>query len=334
MTARAAKLPAFTSAREGTPRLALRFAVFTALGLAVAAAIIIFVVRQADTAEVERQAIGRARLATEAALNRELRAADLAAPVDMKRRHGLDRLFRTRVLLEGIRSATLYGPDGQVTYATDRTGTGARVSDPHLLQALGGAVVANVAATASGRVLRTYVPLSLGGRRLNGAVALDQDYGHIEAAAVRSSWLIVGVLEGLLLLLSLIFIPTLAHVTSRIRRSVAELEQVATHDELTGLLNRLGFRKAVELTLADGGTAGAVVLSTSTASPRSTTCSAPSGATPYCPTSPPGSCVTSTTARPSHGWARTSSACCSRPQVARRSPMSQSAFANRSGGPS
>jgi hypothetical protein len=164
MTARADKLLASISAREGTPRLVLRFAVFTALGLAVAAAIIIFVVRQADTAEVERQAIGRARLATEAALNRELRAADLAAPVDSKRQHALDRLFRTRVLLEGIRSATLYGPGGHVTYATDRTGAGVRVSDPHLRQALGGAVVANVAETTSGRVLRTYVPLSLGGR--------------------------------------------------------------------------------------------------------------------------------------------------------------------------
>jgi diguanylate cyclase (GGDEF)-like protein len=259
MTARADRLLASMSARERIPRLVLRFAVFTALGLAAAAAIILIVVRQADTAEVERQAIGRARLATEAALNRELRAADLAAPVDVKRRRTLDRLFRTRVLLEGIRSATLYGPDGSVAYTT-RPGGGVRTDEPALRRALAGTVVANIAEGGSGRVLRTYVPISIGGPRPNGAVALDQDFGRIEAAARRSSWVIAGVLEALLLVLSLIFVPTLARVTSRIRRNVADLEYIATHDELTGLLNRLGFRKAVEQCLADREPRGAVIL--------------------------------------------------------------------------
>jgi diguanylate cyclase (GGDEF)-like protein len=95
-------------------------------------------------------------------------------------------------------------------------------------------------------MLRTYVPVVLGTDRVRGVVALEEDYSRIEAAGRSASWLIAGVLEVLLLLLCLIFIPALARVSSRIRRHVEELERAAAVDELTGLPNRLGFRHAVE----------------------------------------------------------------------------------------
>ena len=245
-------------ARQRPPRLVLCFAVFTALGVAAAAAVILVVVRHADTARAQGQAIDRARFAARAVLKPELRADDLSARPSRKRGRELDRLFARRVLLEGIRSATLYGAGGRVTYST--TGREAGVATAARLQeALAGTVVSEVATTNDGsRVLRTFVPVGIGAKQVGGVVALDQEYGKIEAAVRRSSWLIAGVLEALLLLLFLIFAPVLARVSSRIRRHVEELERVATHDELTGLPNRLALRSAGE-TIATAGS-GALLL--------------------------------------------------------------------------
>jgi len=232
------------SARERSPRLVLLFAVFTALGVAASAAVILVVVRHADTARAQGQAIDRARFAARAVLRPELRAADLSGRPARGRIRELDRLFADRVLLEGIRGAMLYGSDGHVTYSTDN-----RVADEstkaRLHTALAGTVVSEIATAEDGsRVLRTYVPVGIGPARVGGVVALDQEYAQIEAAVRRSSWLIASVLEALLLVLFLMFLPLLARVSSRIRRHVDELEHVATHDELTGLPNRLALRRA------------------------------------------------------------------------------------------
>jgi diguanylate cyclase len=113
--------------------------------------------------------------------------------------------------------------------------------------------------TPAGRVLRTYVPLSLGRGRIDGVVVLDQSQGAIEAAADRTSWRISAILEGLLLLLCLAFGPPLARASSRLRGHVEVLEHMATHDELTQLLNRVGFRKAVDAAVRAAGSTGAVV---------------------------------------------------------------------------
>ena len=156
----------------------------------------------------------------------------------------LDRLFAERVLLEGIHGATLYGSNGRVQYSTD-TPVASGATEGRVRTALSGRVVSEIATAEDGsRVLRTYVPVGVGSSNVGGVVALDQEYERIEAAVRRSSWLIAGVLEGLLLVLFLIFVPLLARVSSRIRRHVGELEHLATHDELTGLPNRLGLRRA------------------------------------------------------------------------------------------
>ena len=229
--------------------MALHFAVFTALGLAAAAAAILIVVRRADTAQAESEAIGRARLAAEAALDSELRAADLASPVPPERRRELDWLFRTKVLHEGITGATLFSRAGRETYATPAAAA-LGPDGPEVRAALRGSILSEIRGTSRGRVLRTHVPVALGNGRVDGVVALDQTYGPIEAAARRTSWIVAGILEGLLLLLCLVFVPPLARMSSRLRRHVAELDRLATHDEITGLPNRLGFRRSVDTALA------------------------------------------------------------------------------------
>ena len=238
------------SARERSPRLVLLFAICTALGVASAAAVILVVVRHADTARAQGQAIDRAQFAAHAVLGPELRADDLSRRPRAKRVRELDRLFAERVLLEGIHGATLYGSNGQMNYSTDNRVAGG-ATETRVRTALAGRVVSEIATAEDGsRVLRTYVPVGVGPSNVGGVVALDQEYGRIEAAVRRSSWLIAGVLEGLLLVLFLIFVPLLASVSSRIRRHVDELEHLATHDELTGLPNRLGLRRAGEAIVA------------------------------------------------------------------------------------
>jgi diguanylate cyclase len=241
------------------PRLVLRFAVFTALGLAVAGAAIVGVVRDRTTTESLRHANDRAVFATEAVLERELRANDLTAPPDARQRE-LDGIFRRSVLLEGIERVTLHDAEGRAAYSTGAAA--GRIPERHLRDALGGAAVSDVddVETTGGErhVLRTYVPIAIGPKK--GVVVYEQDYAPIAAAVRHSTWLIAGVLEGLLLVLFLVFAPILGRVTSRIRGHVAELERAATHDELTGAANRAGLRHAVDARLSSGKPGALLVL--------------------------------------------------------------------------
>jgi diguanylate cyclase (GGDEF)-like protein len=228
------------------PRLVLRFAIITALGLAVAAGAILAVVRHGDTVQAERNAISRARFATEAVLTRALRAEDLAAPVSGRRRAQLDAAF-SGILLDGTLRATLYTHAGRAVYSTDHRLIGTTMPEQRVLrEAIDGTLVSHVrpARGSEPRVLETFVRLVVGRNGNRGAVAIEQDYAPIEAAAHHAFIPIAVVLEALLALLFVVLVPLLARTSARIRRHVAELEHVATHDELTRLPNRIGFRRA------------------------------------------------------------------------------------------
>jgi diguanylate cyclase (GGDEF)-like protein len=226
--------------REREPRLVLRFALCTALGLGLAAAAILVLVRHVYTEHAERQAIDRARFAADVVLTRRLRAGDLRGPLTAARRKQLARMFDATVLSHGTSSATLYDARGSVTFGTAVGATAP--SPPH--EALAGHVVSRVEPTPSGRTLRTFLPVALAGER--GVLALDQDYGSIAAAARKSSLVVAGVLEALLLFLFVVLLPVLTRAAARIRNQISELDHAATHDELTGLPNRRGFRRELD----------------------------------------------------------------------------------------
>jgi diguanylate cyclase (GGDEF)-like protein len=244
MSPRHSTTPSSVSAHERPPRLVPLFAVLTALGVAAAAAVILMVVRQTDVVQAQQPAIDRARFAARAVLAPELQPSDLEGAVSTERRRQLDRLMRGRMLLEGIRAATLYGSDGRLVYAVaGRYASGAATAE-QVRDALSGTTVSEIARARDGsRALRTYVPLADVEGRVKGVVRLDQEYEPIAAMVRRSSLLIAGVLEGLLLLLFLALVPVLARASSRIRTHLAELEHAATHDDLTGMPNRYGFRR-------------------------------------------------------------------------------------------
>jgi diguanylate cyclase (GGDEF)-like protein len=251
--------PPFVSAAERPPRLVLRFALCTALGVAAAAAVILLVVRFTDTARAQGQATDRAQLAARVVFGAELRSADLSAPPSARRRLTLDRLFTRRLLAEGIHAAALYGPTGRPLYATRGAAVGPSTRG-RAREALSGTMVSEIATVGGVKILRTYVPIALASGEVAGVARLDQQYEPIAAAVGRSSWLIAGVLEALLLLLFLMLLPLLTRVSSRFREHVAELERVATRDELTGLPNRHGFIQAAEHELPAARSAAAVLV--------------------------------------------------------------------------
>jgi diguanylate cyclase (GGDEF)-like protein len=239
------------------PRLVSRFLAVTAVGLAVAGIGIFVVVERTLARQAERQAVERARVTTSALLDRRLRPADLTAPLVPARRSRLTALLAPSTLGEGSLGATLYGPKGTVLSTAApklRTPGSALVSS-----ARSGRVTSTVSSSGSPRALRTFLPLRLGARE-GGVVELDQDYGAIAATARHTSLLTAAILESLLIVLCVLLVPTLRKTSQRLRRQVDQLDWLASHDELTGLLNRPGFSRLLEHALRAAPTRGAMLL--------------------------------------------------------------------------
>jgi diguanylate cyclase (GGDEF)-like protein len=240
----AAHSPPRDRSGDGPPRLVLRFAICTAVALALAAGAILLVVRHFDTVQAERAATSEARLIASAVLRGPLRASDFERPVTKPRRAELDRLFEAHVLEEGVLLATLYTRDGKVTYSTDHRLVGTRTDPDHVREALSGSIRSDVTKLTGRKTLRTYAPVAVRGG--TGAVALFQDYAPIAQAANATFIPVAGIFEVVLVLLFVALVPILRRVTQRIRRQMEEIEHRALYDELTGLPNRTLFRDRIE----------------------------------------------------------------------------------------
>jgi diguanylate cyclase (GGDEF)-like protein len=256
------------SRRRGTaepPRLVLRFAILTALGLGLAACAILLIVRHFNLSEAERQATQRARFAAAAVVGDEVRASDFRHRVSAERRRRLDARFRRLLLHETAVAGALVRPDGLVTYATDPELIGTRV---RVGRAAGGSVVSRVTSIADPRgegrlkVLESVVPIEYPNQPKPQLVVVHQDYGPIAEAAKSIFLPVAGVLELALVLIWIVLVPALGSVTRRIRRQVDEIEHLALHDTLTGLPNRRLFSMRVEEALRERpeGTELAVLL--------------------------------------------------------------------------
>jgi diguanylate cyclase (GGDEF)-like protein len=237
------------------PRLVLRFAVCTTLGLAIAAAGILVFVRQHAIAQAERAVTFHTRFVAESILREHLRPSDLRHPLPDPRRAELDRLFRRQILVAGAVRVILYGPDGRVSYSSDPSLIGSSGNRTEVSGALAGRSAhrispINVAGKRT-KVFAAYTPLRISGAAGNGAFELDQDYAPIASSARRAFLPVAGVLEALLLALYVALFPLLRRVTRRLRSQVAEIEHQALHDSLTGLPNRDLFHERVAAALTE-----------------------------------------------------------------------------------
>jgi diguanylate cyclase (GGDEF)-like protein len=241
-------------AAERPPRLVLRFAVVLSVALGLASAVILMVVHHFGLSQAQRGAARHAGLMASAVFQREVDAKDLRKPVSPARRQQLDALLRAYGIDSGIVALSLVRRDGIVTYSTDHRLIGTTASAPLAAEAAGGTIVSSVSpagrgsARKSGKTLETYAPV--GPDAAGGAALIAQSYEQIESAA-RSLQLRVGiVLETLLVVLFIVFVPLLVRVTRRIKGQIEQIHQQAFYDELTGLPNRTHLFERLDLAIS------------------------------------------------------------------------------------
>jgi len=224
------------------PRLVLRFAVYSALALALAGTGILWVVRHEAQVHAERELTSEATSAA-ATLSTELRKADLTEPVTSPGRlAALDALFAPE-LMSGVVRVKLWRHDGTVTYSNEHSLIGTRVEASEIDEVLAGRTVRERGRLndegGTGKNIKTisaYVPLRLAEeQKPRGVLELYNDYRPIEAqvvATVKPVALTLGL--ALLLLFGSLF-PILHQVTKALEHRSDRLAQQA--EELERILN-------------------------------------------------------------------------------------------------
>jgi diguanylate cyclase (GGDEF)-like protein len=241
------------------PRLVLRFALLTAVGLSAAAAVILLFVRQHATEQAESAVTFHSRFVAQSILRDQLRPRDFSAPVSEARRTQLDQLFQREVLVGATLRVRLIGPDGRVTYSSSPEMIGKRPPQGTPFEAaFAGKSASQVGALAEGpegettQVLDVYVPITLERRSgPAGVFSLSQDYAPIAKAARDAFLPVAGVFELVLLALYASLFPIMSRVTRRLHRQMLEIEHQALHDDLTGLPNRAFFRESAAQAFAE-----------------------------------------------------------------------------------
>jgi diguanylate cyclase (GGDEF)-like protein len=237
------------------PRLVLRFAVVTALGLALAGALILGVIREIDQRQAVRAATDRAHFVSETFLRKAIRPADVTGPVRGARRTELDRLMRRYVLIDGALRVSVVGSGDRITYSTDHRLIGTIALDRgEIASVRSGSILSQVTSvsaqdrTGTVKALVSSVPVGLGSGKV-AVVSIEQDYAPIAAAARESLLPVAGVLELALILLFVLLLPALRRTSRKMREYVAEIRYQSRHDSLTGLSNRIALHDNVRSAL-------------------------------------------------------------------------------------
>ena len=231
------------------PRLVLRFAVLTAVLLAIGAFVIILFVRQHAISQAENAAVFHSRFVARSVLGDRLRPGDFARPVDADRKAMLDSVVQSDILVGDSRALELYSRNGELTYSTSKRQVGTIPKDArNARKALAQGDVAKAVETVGGRqVLKVFVPVPfIGAEQPAGVLALAQDYAPITQAGRKGLPPVIGVLLLVLLTLYVSLFPLLRQVTRRLRGQVEQIEKLALYDALTGLANRRLFQDRLE----------------------------------------------------------------------------------------
>ncbi len=204
------------------PRLVLRFAIYSAITLALAWVAIFWVVRH-EAEERGRQQVAEHAVEAAARIAPSLTDADFAGPAPPARQAELDALFE-RELVGDLLRMKLLAPTGVVAYSTDPAQIGEQAEDPADLQeALAGRTVQEVSSLADGgdspvtedaEVFESYVPVFVDNSgRPTGVLEVYEAYAPV-AADVQETITPIGVALALaLILLYVALFPILRQVT-------------------------------------------------------------------------------------------------------------------------
>ena len=254
------------SGAQRPPRLVLRFAVSTAVLLAIGAFVILIFVRQHAISQAEDAAVFHSRFVVRSVLGDRLRPGDFSSAVGPDRRAMLDSVVQSDILVGDSRALELYGRDGRITYSTNRSQVGIVPGDAaHARATLVNGDVAKTVETMNGqKVLKVFVPVPfVGADEPAGVLALARDYQPIAQAGRKGLLPVIGVLQLVLLTLYVSLFPLLRQVTARLRGQVEQIEKLALYDALTGLANRRLFHDRLEqafLSAQRNGTGFALML--------------------------------------------------------------------------
>jgi diguanylate cyclase len=244
-----------TANSSSLPRLTLRFAIYTAVGLLLATAVIVLFVRNYTLDQAAESVKRHSRVVAGATLAEELRARDFTQPVNGKRRAQLDRIFRARVLTEGIVDAVFIAPDGHVTYATNPARIARRSQDAsevrRVFESTGLRTRLDTHESRRGtqKVMKAFVPARFDGGRARGVLVLSHDWEPFLKDVRTTAIVIFIVLELVLLALYFSFFPPLRRVTRRLREHSDLLEAQALYNGVTGLPTRSLFRDRAQQAL-------------------------------------------------------------------------------------
>jgi PAS domain S-box-containing protein len=218
------------------PRLVLRFAVYSAIALALAWVGIFWVVTR-EAEERGRQDVTAHATEAAARIAPALRRTDFAGPVSGPRLGELDDVFE-RELAGNLLRMKLLSPEGVVTYSTDHALIGERAENPaELWGPLAGEPVQEVSslndegASTSGedtKAFESYVPVLAGqSREPTGVLEVYEAYAPV-VADIRETVTPIAVALGLaLLLLYATLFPILRQVTRALDNRHKGLEQHA-----------------------------------------------------------------------------------------------------------
>ncbi|MFL5950043.1 MAG: diguanylate cyclase domain-containing protein, partial [Gaiellaceae bacterium] len=241
------------------PRLVLRFAVSTAVLLAIGAFVILIFVRQHAISQAEDAAVFHSRFVVRSVLGDRLRPGDFTR-VGPDRTAMLDGVVQSDILVGDSRALELYGRDGRVTYSTSKRQIGTVPSDAAKARStlVHGDVAKTVEMMNGHKVLKVFVPVPfIGSEQPAGVLALAQDYQPITQAGRKGLLPVIGVLQLVLLTLYVSLFPLLRRVTARLRGQVEQIEKLALYDSLTGLANRRLFHDRLEQAFLSAQRSGA-----------------------------------------------------------------------------
>jgi diguanylate cyclase (GGDEF)-like protein len=238
-------------AAANAPRLIIRFGIYLALGLALAAGGIVLFLHHSGQASAEEEARDRAVLVGDVAKSLGL-GGSLATTITGDRRDTLDGFFRER-MKDTMLGAAVFRMDGRRVYAI---GSVTRRREPAGLvkSALRAGAVSISRETPQGKRLVVYTPLTPRGSPA-GVLAIEKNYEPVAAAARETFVPVAGVLVVVMVIMFLLFIPVLRRITGHVRLQMRMIQHQAFHDELTDLPNRSLFHDRIEEAILVAGRA-------------------------------------------------------------------------------